>query len=198
MADQGIAALLRHHKPASIRLTMGDGSTRELAVPSGKRKRWGQTVELMERLPWCAAELLNAKGQLLETVEPDEPPDGLEDLSTESSLGGITQGLGLMLKAQDVALRRHTELVGKLIDANLRLCNVLMGRVDSLEKGHASNLQLAEKYVRKLARLDEDGEGLLSSGPVEEVLALMAAKQMGLDTDELLRDSVPKKAPTEG
>jgi len=182
MADDVLTAAFRRCKPASLRATLADGSVRELAPPAGKRKRWSQITTLLDRMAWVSLELLDVKGRLVDCVENDQAGD-IEDIqdATPGAVGTAAKLLTIMLRGQDVALKRHGSMVESLVNANLRLCDVLMGRVESLEKGASANLKMAEKYARKLAAAgDEDENGLMSSDLVADLMPMLLAKVAGI------------------
>lgn len=117
---QRLLGALKKHAPARLRATLTDDTVKDIAVSRG-RVKWAPVVELLGDLAWSRVELLDAKGGLLSVVDNDAPATDLETVGGASS--GSTRAaevghlLGLMLRAQDMALQRHTEALKPTLEA---------------------------------------------------------------------------------
>jgi len=177
MVEDVLMVALKRCKPVALRALLADNTSRELAPPGGKRKNWKRMVETLDRMPWVQAELLDTTGRVVDVVDNDEPAGELEDLAGVAQTGQVANLLNLMLRAQDMALKRNAEQNSQLATTVLKLADVLMRRLDSLERGYAANLKVAQQFVRQMG--DEDEE-LLSDGPVGALMPLLAAKALGV------------------
>jgi hypothetical protein len=148
-----------------------------MAIP-GKRKKWSHVRQMLDRLSWIRLECLDPRGKTLDIIDNDEPAEDLEDLDGYG--GQVHQLTALMLRAQDVALRRNAEQNRQSNEMVLELCKVLMARLTSLEKGFASNLALAQRYVK--ASAGEDDDGLLSDPLVGALAPALLQRLMGAGT----------------
>ena len=156
-----------------VRVFLADGRTETIAVPS-KRKKWAQVSSALESLHWQKLEALDSKGAILGVEHNDEPATALEDLSDiENAKVGETRGfLQLMLRAQDVALGRHTEVVTKTMELNTKLAQVLMDRLTVMEKRYQ---QLLDAFEEKA----EGGDGFESrSEPLIRAMTPHLLKKM--------------------
>jgi hypothetical protein len=143
-----------------------DGETKDVAIP-GKRKKWAQVLSILDKLSWIRLECLNAKGSVVDIIENDDPAEDLEDLDGYG--GQVHQLTGLMLKAQDIALRRNADQTKQQNEMILGLAKLLMERLNALEKGFAANLKMAQRFAMAAAESGDEDE--LFSSPLVEALA---------------------------
>lgn len=165
---------LKKSRPSSLRVVLLDGEVKEVSIP-GKRKKWGQVRSILDKLSWIRLECLDAKKGVVDIVENDDPGEDMEELE---GYAGHHQFLALMLKAQDVALRRDEERGREANKMILELSRVMMSRLVALEKAFAANLRMAQKFAASAAEGEEDG---LMSDPLMEMLApLLMQRMMGM------------------
>lgn len=163
-----LLAALKKSRPSSLRVVLLDGEQKDIGIP-GKRKKWSQVLSMLGRLSWVQLECLDAKGRTIDIVENDEAAEELESL--EGYGGQVHQLTALMLKAQDVALRRDGERAAAQNSMVLQLCQLLMSRLNALEKGFGANLRMMQKYARAATEGGDEEEDGLMSGPLMEALA---------------------------
>ena len=159
---------LKKSRPSSLRVVLLDGEIKDVSIP-GKRKKWSQVLAILDKLSWIRLECLDAKKGVVDIIENDDAADELEDLDGYG--GQVHQLTALMLKAQDVALRRDGERAQAQNKMVLELCQLLMSRLNSLERAFGANLRMAQRYAAAAAEGDSDDDEGLLSGPLIEALA---------------------------
>lgn len=172
MREQDLAAAMRRHQPASLKVLLADGTVRDLAPPGGRRKRWSHVVATLEEYQWISVELLNAKSQVLTTIANDAPPDDLEDLDSPGP-GGAQWYVNGVLRGQDVVLRRHVEHTSKLTDAVVKLASVTVETLQSVQRLVSSHLEVVKGLG---GDGDGDGDGALSGAAMGDLIQLLAAR----------------------
>jgi len=180
MAEENhdITAALRRHTPAALRVHLADGGIRELAPPGGKRKRWSAVSQLLEEYQWSSCELLNNKSQVLHVLENDAPAEDLEDIGAGANGNGQVAGLmNIMLRGQDIALKRNAEQTKQLVDCVLRLAQAQHDSMVALQKLYTGNLRIVSELQAAVGKAadDADDEGLLSGKAIAELIPLLAA-----------------------
>jgi len=180
MAEENhdITAALRRHAPAALRVHLSDGGIRELAPPGGKRKRWSAVSQLLEEYQWSSCELLNNKSQVLHVLENDAPAEDLEDIGASNSNGQVAGLMNIMLRGQDIALRRNSEQTKQLVDAVLRLAQSQHESMVALQRLYTGNLKLVTELQEAAvkAKDDDDDDGILSGKAIAELIPLLAAQ----------------------
>jgi hypothetical protein len=63
---------------ASLRVAMGDGTEKAVAIPKAGN-RWARITATLGSMPWVSVECLDAEGRVLGVIEAEEPEDDLED-----------------------------------------------------------------------------------------------------------------------
>jgi hypothetical protein len=156
---------------------LADDRTETVAIP-GKRKKWSHVQNTLDSLRWWKLEALNAQGAILGVIENDEPAEDLEELTDyQGATSEQAKLLSLMLRAQDVALRRHEGIVEKMLKVNVQLSEVLMARLNTLEKAYQSNLTALQKAAGA-----EGGDGMgemMSSAAIEAIMPELMKKMLG-------------------
>lgn len=129
-----LIATLRKLAPARVRVFDAQDVSRDVAVPSG-RKRWSAVAATVEARPWVRLELLDKHSAILGYVENDAAPGELEDIGARepSGMGQARWFLELMIKAQTAALtfrdKEHTALlqsVREILDVNSQATREMM------------------------------------------------------------------------
>lgn len=97
-ADALLAALKRHN-PAKVRAWSGDDDSRDIAVPT-RRKKWAQVIAAIDAKSWSRVELLDKSGSAIAYVDNDGPAREVEEFPV--SFAGV--GGQLMLGERIAAL----------------------------------------------------------------------------------------------
>ncbi len=143
---------LKPLNPAKLRVRTVDGGERLVAV-SSKRKKWEALTQTLDQLDWTSIEALNAKEEVLGVVH--EEVDYVDDV-TGSASSEATKIVSLVLKAQDIVLRRQKEHDGGLLEAMHNMLGVMTERVVELEQTYSRMLKMTHDAVMSSA--EEGGE----------------------------------------
>jgi hypothetical protein len=76
---------IKRLEPASLKVTLGDGTERSVAVPKN-RTRWSRTQQTLDSLSWVHIECLDSKGSVLGIVENDDVLDAVVEASGEGDV----------------------------------------------------------------------------------------------------------------
>lgn len=176
---------LKRWRAQAARVFLADGRNETVPVPS-RRNKWKQVQMALESLPWVRLEGLDSKGGILGVIENDEPATGLEDLADipSAKVGEVSALLGLMLRAQDVALGHNTGIVTKTMDLNNRLADVLMSRLTAMERKYQELLDTLRELME-----ESGGDGFESkSAPLIEALSPHLIKKLKSGASALEED----------
>jgi len=183
-SSSAVAKELRRLKPVALRVELHDGSVREVAI-GGRRNKWSNCMATLSQLPWVQAEALDPKSRLIGVVVNDQAEAEDEDIFEDSPVTGDLKALlSLMLKGQDVALRRNADQTKQLTDTVLKLADVLMTRLVSLERSYMNNLKLVQQFAAQGGA--GSGEDLMSTEAIGALMPVIAMKLMGGDPKALL------------
>lgn len=175
MTTTALLDALKKHKPATLRVTLADGDERD--VPIGRnRAKWAAAQRTLDAWVWTRLELRDPKGGVLATLvsddatTPDEAPRAGNDVASL---------VALMLKAQDVAMQRHTEALKPTMEAMRSVVKdlteqVIQWRAEAARQARIAS-QFAERAERALAAReagDEDG-ALGELGDLVKLLPMM-------------------------
>ena len=184
-SGSALAKELRRLKPVALRVELHDGSVREVAI-GGRRNKWSNCLATLAQLPWVQAEALDPKSHLIGVIQnpdADEEDDNLFDDQANTS-ADVKALVGIMLKAQDVALRRNSDQTKQLTDTVLKLADVLMTRLVSLERSYMNNLKLVQQFAAQGG--GGDSESLMSTEAIGALMPAIAMKLMGGDPKQLI------------
>lgn len=149
---------LRKLEPHLLRVMLVDGNVRDIARASG-RKYWAHMLDTVRKLgEWVQIEALDKEQRVLGLVRnPDIELE--EDLSVRVSDGTVAQQverlLAIMLQGQDVALKRHESLVGKILSA----LDVMLGVFTDGMKAVGTQYRTALEVQGAAARASKGGGG---------------------------------------
>jgi hypothetical protein len=207
--DKAITAI-KNWGPTSVKVTCTDGKEVELGIPPKARNRWHRFRQALSAYEWARMEALDGKGKVLGVVENAAVEElvQLDDVSGAVSQGVAeqTQQLGLMLKAQDVALHRQQQYAGELVTGSiemLRTCQQmvvsLLSIVNALIVARAKEAPVAgdgdglEGAIVALMgqALSEDGKHKALTETLEKTAEKMFAKWMGKK-----QTAAPQPTPT--
>jgi hypothetical protein len=169
-------------QPSALRVTLIDGEVKDVAVPIRKRK-WQAIRSVLEGLDWVKFEALDKKGQIVGVYEAPEAKqvaavteeDDAGDVAEDAFFVAVRRQTSLMLRAQDVALKRQSETQGQLLDQAVALLKVLTERTINLEKMYASNLTL----VQELSMGGPEEEPMQSDALLKALAPAMAKRLIG-------------------
>lgn len=182
MDNTGIgSALLRtlaRVKPARVVAVLDDERT-EIAVRKGRTKWLAASKALAPLMAQGArVEMLDDQGRLVESVEPE--PD--ESTATVAPRGSEERLLGLMLRAQEVALERQAKAQTVLVEGLLTLVKVMSERLSSMERMHGDVLEAAyEATVMAGEAANKEKPEPVQPGDemANQVVSMLGAKMMG-------------------
>lgn len=180
---KGIGAL-------SVKVVCVDGRETELALPPKQRYRMKRFSEALAGFPWFRLEALDSRGKVLGWCENAEVDDEVREDAVSDTTAEVNQLTSIMLRAQDVALRRQAEHTHELLSASVELLRVY-GQLLSTQQQTIAQLQAAR--WRDMERMGAGGGDLgeqllmtvlpgamngagLTEDKMEEVLGKVAAK----------------------
>lgn len=179
-----IAQLKRTPKLHQLSVLCLDGATRKILV-GAQRQKWQALGKVLEALEWECIEGTDKDGAVL-VVIGEEIEDEADDGAGSKMIRAQGSLVKIMLEAQDVALKRQGEHLGRLLDGCVQLTETLTKRIISLENMYAANLRLVQDVVGTSGDEDEGSN--------------MTAKLLEVFGPELLRRYMAKKgnggAPT--
>lgn len=180
-----VAKELKRLKPVALRVELHDGSVREVAI-GGRRNKWSNCMATLAQLPWVQAEALDPKSRLIGVIENDQADVEDDDLFDDvpNTTADVKALMGVMLKGQDIALRRNAEQTKQLTDTVLKLADVLMTRLVSLERSYMNNLKLVQQFAAQGAGASSDD--LMSTEAIGALMPAIAMKLMGGDPKQLI------------
>ena len=174
MDSAALSARLRKFRPSRLVAVSGTGEKRNIAVPTGRRRKWDFAVRALEHLDWLTLELLDDQGGLMDVIDNRAGADEgeLVEVTPDAKLAGQ---LELLLRAQDVALARQERAMGQLLAGYTTLVQTFAERLSSMERGYASVLELAQRAAQAQADAQPD----MGDEIVRQFMPGIAAKVMG-------------------
>lgn len=169
-----IQATLKRHRPASVKVFRVDSDEEMVITPTGNRGRWERVVQSVpqnaERI-----EMLDAKGGTIFALDVEQP-----EAAPAEGTGPLSQTalLGLLLKAQEMALDRQTAAMKGITDAYERLAKMLAERLTSLERGYSQVLSAAFESTVMAAEAQAKLNIEEDKGESNNVLDAMAGELM--------------------
>lgn len=176
------ATLAKQPATHKIHVYRGEELARSLPVPTG-RKRNAAVVAVLAKLEWSRCELVDRSGGVLAVVDAQD--DDMRDDPPEVEVGGReTQLLGMLLKAQQIALshrEKETQIALNACTASVRMLTDAVGALAGMHKqtlaaqaeAHAASIHAALEAAQQAG--GEDG-GLMSSKLMEQIAPLIMAK----------------------
>jgi len=190
-----VAKELRRLKPVALKVELHDGTVREVAIV-GRRNKWSAAMATLAQLPWVRLEALDQRSRVIGIIDNDQAEEREDELDFGDDMA-VAQELrplmALMLKAQDVALRRNGDQTRQLTETVLKLADVLMARLVSLERSYMNNLKLVQQFA---ANSGGSGDDLMSTEAMAGMMPLLALKVMGGDPTKIL-ETVAKEQTVE-
>ncbi len=175
---------LKHWQPKSLLVYCADGDVKPVTIPE-RRRKWAAVQSVLVGLHWVKLEAKGKDGGILGIVRNGDDAGtgvGLEDLSAKGKQGEVAFYLTLMLKAQDVALKRDESRLKTLVDQQTRLVDIVVKRLVSLETKHMEQLGIISDLSAAAGMSDDDslsGKMIEAVGPVvvKELMAGVAVKR---------------------
>jgi len=184
VGDDGKAVLvaeLRKLRPDKVTVVMTDGEKRPVAVPVNTRKRWDHVAGVLEGFAWARVECLNAKGELLGTIEAelDDKPGAAaaKALPQEYAIGD------LIVKAQSEALRHFAPALKVLTDCLERITSI------QDERNIRQERQI-EELMRALEKLRVGAGMEASDDDAAKAIALISGGKLTADQVKALRGAM--------
>ncbi len=149
---------MKSAQPASLRVFDANNVAHDVEIPK-RRRRWVSVEKVLEQIAWVRVEMLAPDGKLRAVFEnPDyEEADSLEDLDTAAP-GSLAEGLALMLKAQDVALKRQGDQSRMVLDTCIKVIDVLAQRLTHHERQAVQNMELLQRAARRVQAVENSDE----------------------------------------
>lgn len=122
--DPAIAELQRL-RPAKLRVYVRDSDEPKAVAIPANRKKWERLATTLEGMEWRTIEALDPRGNITGVVaRPDDDAGAVlgEDAPESEDVSSL---LGLMLKAQQVALQQQAVLIKPLIDGQAKLVETM-------------------------------------------------------------------------
>jgi hypothetical protein len=168
---------LKRYAPASLKVTMRDGTDKPVAVPKAGN-RWARCQQVLDSLPWVSIECLDKAGSLLKVVEDDDELDALVG-DDETNLG--------MAKLMLEVMRTTMKETRSMVDVQMRAMSTAMGAVvdaqNTMVETYRNALQTQQQYLQ------------LASAPAEsDSKEMMTMLQMAMH----LMAQAKAKAPAGG
>lgn len=137
---------LKEHKPAQVIAFTEDDEQVKVNVPDVRQKH-ARVITALKDIPWILVDLLDKKGGLLHrhkrcVDDSDAPAGEIEDIRTSRTNAELSGLLQIMLKAQEVVLIRHTQSMQQAFDAQNRLMESTLRRLDQQEQQLAQAMQM--------------------------------------------------------
>jgi hypothetical protein len=166
---------LKEYKPAIVHAYDDNDEKVTINVPD-VRQRHARVLVALKEVAWIRCDLLDKKGGLLHrhnrcADDLDQPAGELEEIRSSSRTNAEMQGmLSIMLRAQEVALIRHQQGIQQILDANNRLLDSTLKRLEMQEaqlqqamqmnhalSGDLVNAQLQQLQLISGPEVDDDG-----------------------------------------
>lgn len=170
MGDTGGGELRRalaRYKPSTVRVQTVKGESVPVAVPS-TRKRWEAVEHTVSEYRYQRVELLDQGGLVVGVVQGETPIP--QELVTDEG------NLALMLRAQDVALKRHSESIRVLVDGYAELVKTMRDQVEHAAAQNTHLLEVVEAYKTTAANA---ADGDTAQAEATQMLMSFLASKMG-------------------
>jgi hypothetical protein len=172
-----LARELRENNPARVVVFDGDGEKRELKVQA-KRRKWEAITTLVDKLATTEAgvnrvEMLDRDGAVVNVWLPESPAEADPMQGAPPDVKRAEYIAELILRAQDMALKRVEAQLGTLLKGYQELAQVQSERLVSLERVHGQYLDIARRAVNEARRSEEAAEGSQADGMMAQVLPMV-------------------------
>lgn len=174
-----LLATLKKHNPARVRVYNGDDDTRDVAVPT-RRKKWDQVVRAIDGKAWSRCELLDKSGAVLGYVDNEGPAREVEDIgpSFEGVRGQLLLGeriAALCMNSVRTAVAQRDEETRALltaqrevVTASVQSVREMAAAVQSLGEVYRENVVAAEEAAQ--ARATAEAAAAAGGGQLKELM----------------------------
>ncbi len=150
-----LLATLKRHNPHKVRAYNGEDDSRDIAVPT-RRRRWAQVIEAIDARVWTRVELLDKSGSVLGYVDNDGPARDVEDIGPSFAGVGGQLLLGeriaaLCMKSVREALSSRDEEMKALLQAQGAVVREMATAVTSLGEVYREQTVAAEEAAESRA-----------------------------------------------
>lgn len=206
----GLYEQLKEHKPAWLVAVDGDGDEVKINVPDVRQKHARVMVALRE-IAWVRCDLFDKKGGLLyrhqrNSDDRDAPAGELEDMPPTRAAAELSGLVNIMLRAQETVLIRHQQAMQQVLDAQMRLVDAAMKRLElqEVQYEHAMKLNHAlsgDLVNAQLAQLQLGGGGGEDDGApqsdraIAAILPAMMRAAFAKDAPQQQQQQQPRKGP---
>lgn len=187
---------LRTYKPDKIRATLNDGSGRDIPMPGGSKKL-AMACKTIGALPWNRVELLNAAGELLAVVEPED--GGAGQAQAPAYMHRENELADILIRCQKAATQGFAEAYKPILESFRTLLDVSTARVVSMETRFGDLLDLMQKAALatqppqppQAGTLDKLADTLISSVGADAARGVLAKLGIVLPPPPALPPSTP-------
>ena len=166
---------IKRYQPASLKVTLGDGTEKAVAVPKN-RTRWSRTAQVLDALAWVHIECLDKDGRLLGTVENDDVMDALVE---EGGGGADSVAMARVLVDVMRSTMKETRLMFETqMKGNAALVEALIGSLGSIAQSYEMSMQ-----VQRAAMVTEAGAAAGGGNP--EMMALLQLALSGMNRPQI-------------
>lgn len=166
---------LKRWQPWTIDVHTADGEKKTVKIPE-KRTKWESVKATLKSFNWVRIEAHNKRKELLGTVSDE---DGGMGLFTEVDLGGVSSIpkvvavlLSLVIKAQDMALKRDRERMEMVMSHQTKLVESVVGKFANMQRTQMAHLEMISDLMIKTAGDDDSTSGAYVGTGIKALLAL--------------------------
>lgn len=131
-----------------MRVALAGGGNTVVAFPKNVRQKWQRIDATLDQLDWTTIEALDEAGNVLALIrcETIEEPEAVEEIE-------IVEGspLGQLVRAQEMALRHHTEMAQRVFDSQNRVIEMLTGQLETQNENYLDAVGHAHQYALQAA-----------------------------------------------
>jgi hypothetical protein len=162
VSDEHPVDALRKLEPASLKVTLTDGTEKPVPVPK-IRNRWARVIQVVDSVSWVRIEALDKSGGVLGVVEDDD-----QDVEVDDDDGGGRRDMGLAKVLLEV-MRTSQKETRLMFEAQQK------GQAELIESFGAAIKSLSNSYEQSLQvqRATAIAEAGANAGGNPEVMAML-------------------------
>ncbi len=157
-----LLASLKRHNPAKVRAYAGDDDSRDIAVPT-RRRRWSQVIEAIEARSWSRVEMLDKAGAVLGYVEHTDAAGEVETLAQgkPTAINEARAIVELVLKGQKEAMAFRDSEVKELLAAQGSVVREVVAAMNALTAMYREQVDAGMEVAAMRATADAGSGGQL-------------------------------------